>query len=93
MPPNDLLAMPAHLLSTVVKPVGNANLGNSCYLSTLMQIIFWVVLVPLRKRLNQKKLPEKLPLLPIFLVDLEADSETLLHLCVSEKTTPEYATI
>jgi ubiquitin C-terminal hydrolase len=54
MPTNKLLAMPAHVLSTVLKPAGIENLGNTCYISTLMQIIFRVV--PLRKRLMEKKL-------------------------------------
>ena len=35
--------------STTLKPVGIPNLGHTCYLTTLVQIIFWVL--PLRKRL------------------------------------------
>jgi hypothetical protein len=59
MPPNEILAKPAHALSTVLKPVGIKNLGHTCYLNTLMQIIFWVV--PLRKKLIQKKQPKNVP--------------------------------
>ena len=35
--------------STTLKPVGIPNLGHTCYLTTLVQIIFWAL--PLRKRL------------------------------------------
>jgi Ubiquitin carboxyl-terminal hydrolase len=79
MPPNEILAKPAHALSTVLKPVGIKTLGHTCYLNTLMQIIFWVV--PLRKKLSQKKQPKNVPknLQPIFSVDFEADSETLFN--------------
>jgi hypothetical protein len=79
MPPNEILAKPAHALSTVLKPVGIKTLGHTCYLNTLMQIIFWVV--PLRKKLIQKKQPKNVPknLQPIFSVDFEADSETLFN--------------
>ena len=79
MPPNEILAKPAHALSTVLKPVGIKTLGHTCYLNTLMQIIFWVV--PLRKKLIQKKQPKNVPknLHPIFSVDFEADSETLFN--------------
>ena len=59
MPPNEILAKPAHALSTVLKPVGIKNLGHTCYLNTLMQIIFCVV--PLRKKLIQKKQPKNVP--------------------------------
>jgi hypothetical protein len=77
MPSNDLSAMPAHVLPTVLKPVGIKNLGNTCYINTLFQIVFWVV--PLRKRLIQKKQSKKDPkiLQPIFSADFEADSKTL----------------
>jgi hypothetical protein len=40
MPPDEVLAKPAHVLSTVLKPVGIENLGHNCYLSTLLQINF-----------------------------------------------------
>ena len=77
MPPNDLSAMPAHVLPTVLKPVGIKTPGHTCYINTLFQIVFWIV--PLRKRLIQKKQSKKDPkiLQPIFSVDFEADSETL----------------
>jgi hypothetical protein len=54
MPTNELSAMLAHVLSTVLNPVGIKTLGHHCYLNNLIQIIFWVV--PLRKRMIQKKL-------------------------------------
>jgi ubiquitin C-terminal hydrolase len=71
--------MPAHVLPTVLKPVGIKNLGHTCYLSTLLHVVFWVV--PLRKRLIQKKQPKNNPktLQPVFLLDFEADSESLLN--------------
>jgi ubiquitin C-terminal hydrolase len=79
MPTNESSSTPAHVLPTVLKPVGIKTLGHTCYLNTLMQIIFWVV--PLRKRLSQKKLPKNVPknLQPIFSVGFEADSETLFN--------------
>ena len=69
--------MPAHVLPTVLKPVGIKTLGNTCDINTLFQIVFWVV--PLRKRLIQKKQSKKDPkiLQPIFSADFGADSETL----------------
>jgi hypothetical protein len=61
------------MLSTNVKPVGIHNFGNTCYLNTLVQIIFWVV--PIRKRLIEYKLSKKdlnkIP--PVFLGELEFD--------------------
>ena len=36
MPTNELSTKPSHVLSTVLKPVGIENLGNTCYLSTLL---------------------------------------------------------
>jgi ubiquitin C-terminal hydrolase len=54
LPTNELLAMPSHVLSIVLKPVGIKNIGHTCHLITLTQIILWVV--PLRKRLIEKKL-------------------------------------
>ena len=57
MPPNETLAMPANVLSTVLKPVGIKTLGHTCYINTLFQILFWVV--PLRKGLIQKKQSKK----------------------------------
>jgi ubiquitin C-terminal hydrolase len=79
LPTHELSAMPAHILSAVLKPVGIRTLGHTCHLNTLMQIIFWVV--PLRKRLIQKKLPKNVPktLQPILSVDFEADSEKLFN--------------
>ena len=79
MPPNDLSAMPAHVLPTVLKPVGTKNLGHTCYLSTLLHVVFWVV--PLRKILIQKKQPKNNPktLQPVFSLDFEADSESLFN--------------
>ena len=78
MPPNDISAMPAHVLPTVLKPVGIKNLGHTCYLNTLLHVVFWVV--PLRNRLMQMKQPKNNPktLQPVFSLDFEADSETLL---------------
>ena len=78
MPTNEPSAMPAHVLSTVVKPVGIKNLGHTCYCSTLLQIVFLVE--PLRKRLIQKKQPRNIPktLQPVLSLDFEANSETLL---------------
>jgi hypothetical protein len=85
MPPNDLSAMPAYVFSTILKPVGIKNLGQTCYLSTLLQVVFWVV--PLRKLLIQKKQPKNNPktLQPVFLLVFEADTETLLNSFVSLK--------
>ena len=79
MPPNEILDTPAHVLPTILKPVGIKNLGHTCYMNTLLQIIFWVV--PLRNRLIQKKQPKTVPktLQPVFSVDFEADSETLFN--------------
>jgi ubiquitin C-terminal hydrolase len=71
--------MPAHVLPTVLKPVGTKNLGHTCYLSTLLHVVFWVV--PLRKILIQKKQPKNNPktLQPVFSLDFEADSESLFN--------------
>jgi hypothetical protein len=79
IPQNEILAKPADALSTALKPVGIKTLGHTCYLNTLMQIIFWVV--PLRKKLMQKKQPKNVPknLHPIFSVDFKADSETVFN--------------
>lgn len=70
-------ALPAPVLSTVQKPLGIGTLGNTCYLSTLVQIIFWVV--PLRKRLIEFELSNKdiSQLQPIISGELEADSDSL----------------
>ena len=43
MPPDDVSAMPAYEISTIVKPLGIKNLGHTRYRSTLLQIVFWVV--------------------------------------------------
>ena len=40
MSPDDVSAMPAHELSTIVKPLGIKNLGHTYYLSTLLQMYF-----------------------------------------------------
>jgi len=59
--------------------VGIENLRHTCFLSTLLQVIFWVV--PLRKRFIQKKRSKKDPktLQPVFSLDFEIDSETLFN--------------
>ncbi len=43
--------------SIALKPVRIPNLGHTCYLTTLMQIIFLVI--PLRKRLNEYELSNR----------------------------------
>ena len=43
--------------STTLKPVGIPNLGHTCYLTTLVQIIFWVI--PPRKRLIEYELSNR----------------------------------
>ena len=43
--------------STALKPVGLPNLEYTCYLTTLVQIIFWVI--PLRKRLIESELSNR----------------------------------
>ena len=49
-----ILPTPSTVSSTAVKPPGIPNLGNTCYLTTLVQIIFWVA--PLTNGLIDVKL-------------------------------------
>ena len=64
--------------STTLNPIGIPNLSNTCYMTVLVQIIFWVV--PLRKRLIACKLSnrESKNFQPINSGALEADSDSLL---------------
>ena len=65
------------LLSVSVKPAGLHNFGNTCYLNTLLQIMFW--LVPIRKRLIGYKLSkddlDKIP--SVCSSEFEADNKQL----------------
>jgi hypothetical protein len=78
MPTHELLDMPAHVLSTVLKPVGIKNLGHTCYLSTLLQIFFGCTI---QKEIDPEETTKKVPktLRPIFSVEFEAVSETLFN--------------
>ncbi len=49
-----IIPTPFAVSSTAVKPPGIPNLGNTCYLTTLVQIIFWVA--PLTNGLIEVKL-------------------------------------
>ena len=49
-----ILPTPSTVSSTAVKPPGIPNLGNTCYLTTLVQVIFWVA--PLTNGLIDVKL-------------------------------------
>lgn len=64
----------APVLSASVKPAGLHNFGNTCYLNTLVQIIFWVV--PIRKKLMDYKLSkgdlDKIP--SVLSNDFKADN-------------------
>jgi hypothetical protein len=51
---SSLLPTPSTVSSTAIKPPGIPNLGNTCYLTTLVQIIFWVA--PLTNGLIDVKL-------------------------------------
>ena len=64
--------------STTLKPVGIPNLGHTCYLTTLVQIIFWVL--QLRKRLIAYELSNRdsTKIQPIISGALEVDSDSLL---------------
>ena len=65
------------LLSVSIKPAGLHNFGNTCYLNTLLQIMFW--LVPIRKRLIEYKLSkddlDKIP--SVCSSEFEADNKQL----------------
>lgn len=67
----------ATMISTKVKPVGIHNFGKTCYLNTLVQIIFWVV--PIRKRLIEYKVVKKVlnKIRPVIMGDFEFDAATL----------------
>lgn len=67
----------ATLLSTNVKPVGIHNFKNTCYLNTLVQIIFWVV--PIRKRLLEYKVVKKIfiKIPPVIMGEFQFDAATL----------------
>ena len=45
------------VLFASIKSVGIHNFGNTCYLNTLVQIVFWVV--PIRNRLIEYELSEE----------------------------------
>ena len=63
--------------STTLKPVGIPNLANTCYFTTLVQILFWVI--PLRKSLIAVELSNRdgKEIQPIISETLEADSDIL----------------
>lgn len=67
----------ASVLYASLKPAGLHNFGNTCYLNTLVQIIFWVV--PIRKKLMDYKLSkgdlDKIP--AVVSNDFEADNVKL----------------
>jgi hypothetical protein len=67
----------APLLYASIKPAGLHNFGNTCYLNTLLQIIFW--LVPIRKRLIEYNLSKKdLDKIPsVCSSEFEADNKKL----------------
>ena len=63
--------------SATLKPVGIPNLANTCYFTTLVQILFWVI--PLRKSLIAVELSNRdgKEIQPIISETLEADSDIL----------------
>ena len=65
------------LLSVSIKPAGLHNFGNTCYLNTLLQIMFW--LVPIRNRLIEYKLlKDDLDKIPsVCSSEFEADNKQL----------------
>ena len=79
MPPNDLSAMPAHVLSTILKPVGIKILDTPVTSVPCCRSYFG--LYHSEKRLIQKKQPKNNPktLQPVFSLDFEADSESLFN--------------
>ena len=67
----------ATMLSTNVKPRGIHNFKKTCYLNTLVQIIFWVV--PIRKMLLEYKVVKKvfIKIPPVVMGEFKFDAATL----------------